>query len=135
MSQAEIENELRKHGSGFTGGKQRIMALYQTQPDRKLRVKALAKEYGIGGHSHDYLDGSRGFVNHDGRGMEFDHYPEHKKFTLSWTQVEKYIDLMVQSDRYLTDPVVFSFSKEPNPEAFERIRNILLATSYTKKVG
>ena len=103
MSQAEIENELRKHGSGFTGGKQRIMALYQTQPDRKLRVKALAKEYGIGGHSHDYLDGSRGFVNHDGRGMEFDHYPEHKKFTLSWTQVEKYIDLMVQSDRYLTD--------------------------------
>ena len=103
LSQAEIENELRKHGSGFMGGKQRIMALYQTQTDRNLRVKALAKEYGIGGHSHDYLDGSRGFVNHDGRGMEFDHYPEHKKFTLSWTQVEKYIDLMVQSDRYLTD--------------------------------
>ena len=103
MSQAEIENELRKHGSGFMGGKQRIMALYQSQPDRSLRAKALAKEYGIGGHSHDYLDGSRGFVNHDGRGMEFDHYPEHKKFTLSWTQVEKYIDLMIQSDRYLTD--------------------------------
>ena len=103
LSQAEIENELRKHGSGFMGGKQRIMTLYQTQTDRNLRVKALAKEYGIGGHSHDYLDGSRGFVNHDGRGMEFDHYPEHKKFTLSWTQVEKYIDLMVQSDRYLTD--------------------------------
>ncbi|MGY6766248.1 hypothetical protein ACW73O_14620 [Faecalibacterium prausnitzii] len=41
------------------------MALYQTQPDRKLRAKALAKEYGIGGHSHDYLDGSSGFVNHD----------------------------------------------------------------------
>jgi len=103
LSQAEIENELRKHGSGFMGGKQRIMALYQTQSDRSLRAKALAKEYGIGGHSHDYLDGSRGFVNHDGRGMEFDHYPEHKKFTLSWTQVEKYIDLMIQSDRYLTD--------------------------------
>ena len=103
LSQAEIENELRKHGSGFMGGKQRIMALYQTQSDRNLRAKALAKEYGIGGHSHDYLDGSRGFVNHDGRGMEFDHYPEHKKFTLSWTQVEKYIDLMIQSDRYLTD--------------------------------
>ena len=103
LSQAEIENELRKHGSGFAGGKQRIMALYQTQPDRSLRAKALAKEYGTGGHSHDFLDGSRGFVNHDGRGMEFAHYPEHKKFTLSWTQVEKYIDLMIQSDRYLTD--------------------------------
>ena len=103
LSQAEIENELRKHGSGFEGGKQRIMTLYQAQPDRSLRAKALAKEYGTGGHSHDFLDGSRGFVNHDGRGMEFDHYPEHKKFTLSWTQVEKYIDLMIQSDRYLTD--------------------------------
>ena len=103
LSQAEIENELRKHGSGFAGGKQRIMALYQTQPDRKLRAKALAKEYGIGGHSHDFLDGSRGFVNHDWKELEFDHYPDHQKITLKWAQVEKYIDLMIQSDRYLTD--------------------------------
>ena len=103
LSQAEIENELRKHGSGFQDGKQRIIELYQTQPDRKLRAKALAKEYGIGGHSHNFLDGSSGFVNHDGKGLEFDHYPDHQKFTLSWTQVEKYIDLMIQSDRYLTD--------------------------------
>ena len=103
LSQAEIENELRKHGSGFMGGKQRIMALYQTQPDRSLRAKALAKEYGIGGHSHDYLDGSRGFVNHDWKGLEFDHYPDHQKITLKWAQVEQYIDLMIQSDRYLTD--------------------------------
>ena len=103
MSQAEIENELRRHGSGFVGGKQRIMALYQTQPDRSLRAKALAKEYGIGGHSHDFLDGSRGFVNHDWKGLEFDHYPDHQKFTLKWAQVEQYIDLMIQSNRYLTD--------------------------------
>ena len=103
LSQAEIENELRKHGSGFAGGKQRIMELYQTQPDRSLRAKALAKEYGIGGHSHDFLDGSRGFVNHDWKGLEFDHYPEHQKITLKWAQVEKYIDLMIHSDRYLTD--------------------------------
>ena len=103
LSQAEIENELRKHGSGFQDGKQRIIELYQTQPDRKLRAKALAHEYGIGGHSHNFLDGSSGFVNHDGKGLEFDHYPDHQKFTLSWTQVEKYIDLMIQSDRYLTD--------------------------------
>ena len=103
LSQAEIENELRRHGSGFVGGKQRIMALYQIQPDRSLRAKALAKEYGIGGHSHDFLDGSRGFVNHDWKGLEFDHYPEHQKITLKWAQVEQYIDLMIQSDRYLTD--------------------------------
>ena len=103
LSQAEIEHELRKHGSGFQDGKQRIIELYQTQPDKKLRAKALAKEYGIGGHSHDFLDGSRGFVNHDWKGLEFDHYPDHQKITLKWAQVEKYIDLMIQSDRYLTD--------------------------------
>ena len=103
LSQTEIENELREHGSGVQDGKWRIIELYQTQPDRKLRAKALAKEYGIGGHSQDFLDGSSGFVNHDGKGLEFDRYPDHQKVTLSWTQVEKYIDLMIQSDRYLTD--------------------------------
>ena len=103
LSQAEIEHELRKHGSGFQDGKQRIIELYQTQPDKKLRAKALAKEYGIGGHSHDYLDGSSGFVNYDGKGLEFVHYPDYQKISLSWIQVEKYIDLMIQSDRYLTD--------------------------------
>ena len=103
LSQAEIEHELRKHGSGFQDGKQRIIELYQTQPDKKLRAKALAKEYGIGGHSHDYLDGSGGFVNYDGKGLEFVHYPDYQKIPLSWIQVEKYIDLMIQSDRYLTD--------------------------------
>ena len=103
LSQAEIEHELRKHGSGYQDGKQRIVELYQTQPNRKLRAKALAKEYGIGGRSHNYLDGSSGFVNHDGKGLEFVHYPDYQKITLSWTQAEKYIDLMIHSDRYLTD--------------------------------
>ena len=102
LSQAEIENALRR-GSNVEGSKLRIWKIYQLQPDRKLRAKALAKEYGIGGHSHDYLNGSRGFVNHDWKGLEFDHYPDHQKITLKWAQVEQYIDLMIQSDRYLTD--------------------------------
>ena len=32
-------------------------------------------------------------------------------------------------------PVVLSFAKEANTETFERIRDILLATSYTKKAS
>ncbi len=102
LSQAEIEHELQ-HGSNFQDSKQRIIELYENQPNRKLRAKALAKEYGIGGRSHNYLDGSSGFVNHDGKGLEFVHYPDYQKITLSWTQAEKYIDLMIQSGRYLTD--------------------------------
>ncbi len=131
LSQAEIENELRRHGSGFAGGKQRIMALYQTQPDRKLRAKALAKEYGIGGHSHDFLDGSRGFVNHDWKGLEFDHYPDHQKITLKWAQVEKYIDLMIQSDRYLTDEEKEQRTARREAERQLPMLDVTVAAEYT----
>ncbi len=46
---------------------------------------------------------AEGLSTTTGEGLEFDHYPDHQKITLKWTQVEKYIDLMIQSDRYLTD--------------------------------
>ena len=131
LSQAEIEHELRKHGSGFQDGKQRIIELYQTQPDRKLRAKALAKEYGIGGHSHDYLDGSSGFVNHDWKGLEFDHYPDHQKITLKWAQVEKYIDLMIQSDRYLTDKEKEQRTARQEAECQLSMLDGTVATEYT----
>ena len=32
-------------------------------------------------------------------------------------------------------PVVLSFAKEANTETFEHVRDILLATSYTKKAS
>ena len=105
LSQADIENALRR-GSNFENSKLRIWKIYQLQPDRNLRAKALAKEYapnGPGGSSHTYLDGSRGWLDHDSKGLTFEHYPDHQKILLRWHQVEKYIDLMIQSDRYLSD--------------------------------
>ena len=105
MSQAEIENALRR-GSNVEGSKLRIWKIYQLQPDRKLRAKALANEYapyGPGGSSHTYLDGSSGWLDHDSKGLTFEHYPDHQKVLLRWDRVEKYIDLMIQSDRYLSD--------------------------------
>jgi len=105
LSQADIEKALRR-GSNFENSKLRIWEIYQTQPNRKLRAKALAKEYaphGPGGCSHTYLDGSSGWLDHDSKGLTFEHYPDHQKIFLRWNQVEKYIDLMMQADRYLTD--------------------------------
>ena len=105
LSQADIEKALRR-GSNFENSKLRIWEIYQTQSDRKLRAKALAKEYaphGPGGCSHTYLDGSSGWLDHDSKGLTFEHYPDHQKIFLRWNQVEKYIDLMMQADRYLTD--------------------------------
>ena len=105
LSQTDIEKALRR-GSNFENSKLRIWEIYQTQPDRKLRAKALANEYapyGPGGCSHTYLDGSSGWLDHDSKGLTFEHYPDHQKIFLRWNQVEKYIDLMMQADRYLTD--------------------------------
>ena len=126
LSQAEIENALRR-GSNFEDSKLRIWQIYQMQPDRKLRAKALAKEYapyGPGGSSHTYLDGSSGWLDHDSKGLTFEHYPDHRKTLLRWNRVEKYIDLMIQSDRYLSD-------KERRAIDFPLELNAASAAEYT----
>ncbi|PDX60999.1 DEAD/DEAH box helicase family protein [Faecalibacterium langellae] len=126
LSQAEIENALRR-GSNVEGSKLRIWKIYQLQPDRKLRAKALANEYapyGPGGSSHTYLDGSSGWLDHDSKGLTFEHYPDHQKVLLSWDRVEKYIDLMIQSDRYLSD-------KERRAIDFPLELNAASAAEYT----
>ena len=126
LSQAEIENALRR-GSNVEGSKLRIWKIYQLQPDRKLRAKALANEYapyGPGGSSHTYLDGSSGWLDHDSKGLTFEHYPDHQKVLLRWDRVEKYIDLMIQSDRYLSD-------KERKAIDFPLELNAASAAEYT----
>ena len=126
LSQADIENALRR-GSNFENSKLRIWKIYQLQPDRKLRAKALAKEYapyGPGGSSHTYLDGSSGWLDHDSKGLTFEHYPDHQKMLLRWDRVEKYIDLMIQSDRYLSD-------KERRAIDFPLELNAASAAEYT----
>ena len=126
LSQTEIENALRR-GSNFENSKLRIWKIYQLQPDRKLRAKALAKEYapnGPGGSSHTYLDGSNGWLDHDSKGLTFEHYPDHQKVLLRWDRVEKYIDLMIQSDRYLSD-------KERRAIDFPLELNAASAAEYT----
>ena len=126
LSQADIENALRR-GSNFENSKLRIWKIYQLQPDRKLRAKALANEYapyGPGGSSHTYLDGSSGWLDHDSKGLTFEHYPDHQKVLLRWDRVEKYIDLMIQSDRYLSD-------KERRAIDFPLELNAASAAEYT----
>ena len=126
LSQAEIENALRR-GSNVEGSKLRIWKIYQLQPDRKLRANALANEYapyGPGGSSYTYLDGSSGWLDHDSKGLTFEHYPDHQKVLLRWNRVEKYIDLMIQSNRYLSD-------KERRAIDFPLELNAASAAEYT----
>lgn len=103
VSQADFDYELTKHGSGFASGKLRIYKFYEAQPSTDAAIKFLKNEYGIGGHSHTYLDGSQGFVDHDGKGLKFSDKGFKNKHTYPWRIVERRIRELITIDRYLSD--------------------------------
>ena len=62
-------------GSGFVNGKERIVAFFQEDHTPKERAEFLKNEYGIGGRSWTFLDGSHGFLEHNARGISLRSYP------------------------------------------------------------
>ena len=102
FSQADIDDELRR-GSGYGGGKLRIYAMYQHQPDTKTAVAFLKDEYNWYGHSHTFMDGSSGFINYSPKGMKLDHYKPAYEKTLKWNAVEKRLRTLIAEDSYLTE--------------------------------
>ena len=88
ISEDEIDRMLRT-GSNFEGGKIRIYALYQQQGDAKERAVFLKAEYGIGGHSYTFMDGSRGFADYDGKGILLRNYGHDREVRLTWSAVDK----------------------------------------------
>ena len=66
-------------------------------------VKFLKKEYGIGGHSHTFLNGESGFVDHDSKGLTFAIYKKDLRKTIPWKTVDAHLRLLIANDRYLTD--------------------------------
>lgn len=92
-------------GSGFAGGKDRITAWFAEQHSDKESADWLKKEYGIGGCSWQLTTGERGWLNHDGKGFEIDCTADdgtRYKRALTWNEVAKRIELLIQMDRYLT---------------------------------
>ena len=111
ISQAEIDAELRS-GSGFAGSRGRIYAFYQNYVTKGDAIAFLKKEYGIGGHSHTFLDGSRGFVEYEpSKGMTIRHYPTNTEFRIRWTAIEERIRLMVRENTYLSPEEVLEWEK------------------------
>lgn len=101
VSQEDFDSELVR-GSGFSEGKYRIYRFYQGNPTKDDAVAFLKREYGIGGHSHTYLDGSRGFVSYDGKGLSFDTYSgkEKSSYLFKWPQVDSRLRFLIAADRY-----------------------------------
>ena len=101
ISEDEIDRMLRA-GSNFEGGKIRIYALYQQQGDAKERAAFLKAEYGLGGHSYTFMDGSRGFADYDGKGILLRNYGHDREVRLTWSAVDKRLDRLVVNGQYLT---------------------------------
>ena len=102
VSQEDIDAELRR-GTGVQDGKLRIFALYQQEITATDAVAALKKEYGTGGHSHTFLDGTSGFVDYrPNTGLEFWKRPTDQKVIVRWSAVEKRIRQMIAESSYLS---------------------------------
>ena len=102
VSQADLDNELVR-GTGFKNGKYRVYQFYQTLHTQQDALAFLKKEYGIGGHSHTYLNGEGGFVDHDGKGLHFSNHNYEKKYTVTWKAVAQRLRELIAIDRYLTE--------------------------------
>lgn len=102
VSQEDIDSVLVM-GSGFQDGKYRIYRQFQKNEDSKSNIAFLKNEYGTGGGTHDYPDGTQGGQSHDGKGI---HIEKHGSYTkpdhiLSWAKVEKRLRELIKDNRYL----------------------------------
>ena len=123
VSQADIGHELCRYGSGFSQGKFRIYKFFEGMPSTEAAVAFLKKEYGIGGHSHTYLNGEGGFVDHDGKGLHFSNHNYEEKHTVTWRAVAQRLRELIAIDRYLTEEekaYLLTYEQEP-AERQERI--------------
>ena len=124
VSQADIDNELCRHGSGFANGKLRIYKFFEDMPSSDAAITFLKKEYGIGGHSHTYLNGESGFVDHDDKGIHFSNHNYKEKHTITWKAVARRLRELIALDRYLTEKEKAFL---PEYEAKEAERRLQLA--------
>ena len=90
-------------GSGFERGKQRIAAYYAENHTQKERVEFLKQEYGTGGCSWTFQDGSNGFLDYDARGVKLRSYPKGQEQRLKWPEVEKRIHVLIATGKYLDE--------------------------------
>ena len=104
ISQEDIDSVLLS-GSGFQNGKYHIYRQFQKNEDSKSNIDFLKKEYGTGGGTHYFPDGTQGHTWHDGKGIAIEKYGSSATpdLVLSWAKVEKRLRELIKNDRYLNE--------------------------------
>lgn len=103
-------------GSGIENGKIRIAALFLSESDAKKRVDFLKEEYGTGGRTHYFEDGTHGWVDWDAKGILISksYSSDAARLRLPWTQVEKRLGELIRNDQYLESDEKEELSKIEN---------------------
>lgn len=103
-------------GSGIENGKIRIAALFLSESDAKKRVDFLKEEYGTGGRTHYFEDGTHGWVDWDAKGILISksYSSDAARLRLPWTQVEKRLGELIRYDQYLKPDEKEELSKIEN---------------------
>ena len=117
VSQEDIDSVLVR-GSGFENGKYRIYRQFQKHEDKKANIDFLKNEYGTGGGTHSYPDGTQGGTWHDSKGIGIEKHGSYTKpdLVLSWSKVEKRIRELIQNGRYFN-----AKEKDHYPEFLESV--------------
>ena len=104
ISQEDIDSVLQR-GSGFQNGKYHIYRQFQKNEDSKGNIDFLKKEYGTGGGTHYFPDGTQGHTWHDGKGIAIEKYGSsaNPDLVLSWAKVEKRLRELIKNDRCLNE--------------------------------
>ena len=115
IPESEVVRVLQS-GSGIENGKIRIAALFLSESDGKKRVDFLKEEYGIGGRTHYFEDGTHGWVDWDAKGILISksYSSDAARLRLPWTQVEKRLGELIRYDQYLKPDEKEELSKIEN---------------------
>ena len=115
IPESEVVRVLQS-GSGIENGKIRIAALFLIESDVKKRVDFLNEEYGIGGRTHYFEDGTHGWVDWDAKGILISksYSSDAARLRLPWTQVEKRLGELIRYDQYLKPDEKEELSKIEN---------------------
>ncbi|MCK5129074.1 MAG: N-6 DNA methylase [Clostridiales bacterium] len=88
-------------GSGYEGGKQRIVDYYFQDHTNTEKAAFLKDEYGTGGGTVVFSESRRGYQGHNAKGIEIHNSGfDNSSIHLTWSKVSKRIGELIENEKY-----------------------------------
>lgn len=140
FTEEELADKVLLNGSGFAGGKQRIVDYFAEDHNAKEKADFLKNEYGIGGGSVSFSETLNGFASHDGKGISISVYEIQQTIQLSWAKAVSRIQALIDSGKYFQprhkndvppepvqpyQPTLFDLEKEATDITHENYKRLM----------